>query len=191
MPHIIPIAVEHVVGFHETLGLLAQERTWLVYTDTPSIEWAMRFVLNNIRNGYAQFVAVEKNRVIGWCGIIPNAGLGFRHSGSVGMGVIKEWRHQGLGKALLNACLRKSFENGLTRIELEIDADNAIAIGLHRKFGFKKEGVKRHAYCLDGQHKDLLIMALCYGEWTQSRLQEGNSRIAIKDYYIRLAAAVS
>lgn len=160
MPQIIPIALEHIAGFREALGSVARERDYLAQIDAPSIEWTTEFVIKNVAKGHAQFVAVENGAVIGWCDITPGTRPGFTHSGSVGMGVIKDWRHQGLGKALLKACIQKSFENGLTRLELEVYTDNSAAVALYRNLGFIEEGLKRRARFLDGHYQDLLIMAL-------------------------------
>lgn len=159
MPQILPIALEHIAGFREALGAVARERAWLAHIDTPASEWASTFVTNNIALGHAQFVAVEADKVVGWCDILPNPRPGFQHSGSVGMGVLREWRGQGLGEALLAACIEKASAKGLTRIELEVYTDNAAAIALYRKLGFVEEGLKRRARILDGRTQDLLVMA--------------------------------
>jgi RimJ/RimL family protein N-acetyltransferase len=74
--------------------------------------------------------------------------------------VLREWRGQGLGRALLEACIRKAFASGFTRIELEVYADNASAIALYRRLGFVDEGLKRRARVLDGRVQDLRLMAL-------------------------------
>jgi RimJ/RimL family protein N-acetyltransferase len=160
MPQILPIAHEHIAGFREALGSVARERAFLALTEAPSLESVTNFVTDIIAKGHAQFVAVEQGEVVGWCDILPNARPGFGHSGSVGMGVLREWRGQGLGKALLEACIRKAFTNGLTRIELEVYADNANAIALYRRLGFVEEGLKRRARVFDGRTQDLLLMAL-------------------------------
>ena len=160
MPQIVPIAVEHITGFRNALGSVARERSYLAQIDAPPLEWATDFVTNNIKNGYAQFVALEGGKVVGWCDIIPSTRPGFGHSGSVGMGILQEWRQHGLGKKLLQACIQKSIENGITRIELEVYANNTAAIALYRRLGFVEEGLKRRARFLDGEYQDLLIMSL-------------------------------
>ena len=160
MPEILPITQEHIAGFLAALGSVARERAYLATLEQPSMAWAREFVSGNVAKGHAQFVAVEQGKVIGWCDIIPISRPGFGHGGSVGMGVLQEWRHQGLGRALLGACIRKAFGNGLTRIELEVYADNAAAIGLYRSLGFVEEGLKRRARFLDGRYQDVMIMAL-------------------------------
>lgn len=159
MPQILPIALEHIAGFREALGSVARERAYLAHLDTPSLEWATDFITNTVAKDHAQFVAVEAGTVVGWCDILPNPRPGFQHSGSVGMGVLREWRGHGLGEALLAACIEKASAKGLTRIELEVFSDNAPAIALYRKLGFVEEGLKRRARILDGRTQDLLVMA--------------------------------
>jgi RimJ/RimL family protein N-acetyltransferase len=160
MAVIVPIAAEHIAGFRDALGAVARERAFLAQVDAPSLEWATEFVTTNIREGHAQFVAVEAGTVVGWCDIRPGRHPGFGHSGALGMGVLKAWRGRGLGRALLEACIRKAFERGLTRVELEVYAGNAAAIALYRRLGFVEEGRKRRARFLDGRYEDLLVMAL-------------------------------
>ena len=160
MPKILPITIDHVSGFREAVGSVARERTYLAQIDTPSVEWATEFVANNIKNGYSQFVAIKDGKIVGWCDVIPSSRPGFGHSGAVGMGMVKDWRGRGLGKTLLQTCIQKSIENGLTRIELEVYASNTAAIALYRNLGFVEEGLKRRARFLDGQFQDLLFMAL-------------------------------
>lgn len=154
--------MDHVLGFREALDSVARERAYLAQVEAPSLEWASSFVAKNIQSDYAQFVAIDSGAVVGWCDIIPSSRPGFGHSGTVGMGVIKGWRHKGLGKALLDACLQKSRKNGLTRIELEVYASNQSAIALYNQFGFVPEGFKRRARFLDGEYQDLVVMALLF-----------------------------
>jgi ribosomal protein S18 acetylase RimI-like enzyme len=159
MPCIVPIAMEHIAGFREAVGSVARERLHLALVDTPSLEWATELVTGTLRNDDAQFVALEGGRVVGWCSIIANPRPGFGHSGSVAMGVVQEWRHRGLGRALLEACIHKSMKRGLARIELEVYAGNAAAIALYHDLKFVDEGVKRKARFLDGRYEDILVMA--------------------------------
>lgn len=54
----------------------------------------------------------------------------------------------------------KAQAKGITRIELEVRADNERAIGLYKSLGFQQEAVKRHAMRFDGVYYDALQMSL-------------------------------
>jgi ribosomal protein S18 acetylase RimI-like enzyme len=83
-----------------------------------------------------------------------------RHMTALGMYVVKAWRDQGIGNALLAHCIAWAQASPVVeRVELEVYAHNARAIHLYEKYGFEREGVKRHLYYQNGQPIDMLIMA--------------------------------
>ncbi|WP_316014185.1 GNAT family N-acetyltransferase [Roseobacter sp. HKCCA0434] len=67
---------------------------------------------------------------------------------------------QGVGTALLSALIDLA-DNwlGLTRLELEVNTDNAPALALYRRFGFEIEGTKRRDALRDGRLIDNHMMA--------------------------------
>jgi ribosomal protein S18 acetylase RimI-like enzyme len=50
--------------------------------------------------------------------------------------VHQDFRGQGLGKAIVAAALEASFEQGATKAVLQVEASNAIAIGVYESLGF-------------------------------------------------------
>ena len=50
--------------------------------------------------------------------------------------VHQDFRGQGLGKAIVAAALESSFEQGATKAVLQVEAGNAIAIGVYESLGF-------------------------------------------------------
>lgn len=60
-------------------------------------------------------------------------------------------------------CLAKEKAQGITRIELEVSADNTAAIHLYKKFGFVQEALKRRAMRFDGTYFDALLISLVHG----------------------------
>jgi ribosomal protein S18 acetylase RimI-like enzyme len=50
--------------------------------------------------------------------------------------VHQDYRGQGLGKAIVAAALEASFEQGATKAVLQVEADNATAIGVYESLGF-------------------------------------------------------
>src|SRR6476619_6980995 len=71
MPEIRSIRESDIASFHELLDAVCRERRFLATLEAPPLERVRTFVLNNIQHGYPQFVAVEGERVIGWCDAIP------------------------------------------------------------------------------------------------------------------------
>ena len=157
---IVPIERRHIAGFRELLDGVARERRWLAFLEAPPLPRIRSFVLNGLRNGMAQFVAVDDGRVLGWCDVNPKTHESLRHSGVLGMGVAASHRGQGLGSALLRATLEAASARGITRIELVVRADNAAAIALYERHGFELEGRLRDYMIVDGVAHDALAMAL-------------------------------
>jgi putative acetyltransferase len=82
------------------------------------------------------------------------------HIGLLGIALLPEARHRGLGAQLLQAAIDKSWARGLTRIELSVRADNLNAKALYERFGFVHEGLQRRASLVGGIYHDAHAMAL-------------------------------
>jgi len=156
---IVPIQRRHIAGFRDLLDSVARERRWLAYLEAPPLPRIRRFVLNGLRNGMAQYVAVDDGRVVGWCDVNPKSHETLRHSGVLGMGVAASHRGRGLGAALLRATLDAATASGIRRVELVVRADNAAAIALYERHGFEHEGRLRDYMVVDGVSFDALLMA--------------------------------
>ena len=157
---IVPIAEEHAASFRECLDAVAREKRYLAQVEAPPVERVVEFVRGGVASDVAQFVALDAGRVVGWADIFPAWPPAIAHRGTLGMGVLEGYRRQGLGSRLLEACIAKAWARGLTRIELEVRADNRPAIRLYERFGFVNEGVKRGAMRFDGAYFDAIEMGL-------------------------------
>jgi len=160
MVEIVPIEEKHVEGFHAALDAVCRERGYLARFEAPPLESTREFVRRNISRGFPQLVAVDGERVVGWCDITPSDKPIFAHCGSMGMGILPAYRHQGIGKRLLAAAIERAREIGLERVELEVFERNAPAVALYRKMGFQLEGRKIRSSKIDGVYDNDLIMAL-------------------------------
>lgn len=157
---IVPIAEEHIEGFHRCLDSVARERRHLAFTQAPPFESARRFVLSNMAQNVPHLVALSGDDLVGWCDISPKTHEGFTHCGTLGMGVRKDFRRLGIGRRLLEQTIDEARAMGLERIELEVFASNTPAIRLYDQAGFVVEGVKKRGRKLDGEYDDLVQMAL-------------------------------
>jgi ribosomal protein S18 acetylase RimI-like enzyme len=160
---IVPISIEHIGSFRASLDVVAREKKFLALVEAPSLEQVETFVRANIEKGIAQVVAVDSKQVVGWADIVPAWAAGVAHRGSLGMGVLASYRGQGLGRALLRACIARAWAAGLERIDLEVRTDNLAAIRLYESTGFQREGIRRSGMRIDGVYSDTLQMGLLKG----------------------------
>src|SRR5260370_3572470 len=94
-------------------------------------------VLNNIGEGFPQFVALIDDEVVGWCDILPNPRRVVQaHCGTLGMGILPKYRGYGIGRSLTGRTVDAALAFGLTRIDLTVRESNANAIALYTAVGF-------------------------------------------------------
>jgi RimJ/RimL family protein N-acetyltransferase len=160
-----PFREVHIRSFHEAVDMVAREKSFLARTEAPPIEETEKLVRENIHSKSAYYVAVVSGQVIGWCLIVQNPREVFSHCGTLGMGVVKDFRGKGIGSSLIKAALSKAKANGMERVELEVFDNNTTAIKLYEKIGFKMEGRKARAAKLCGEYLDLVLMALLLSEY--------------------------
>jgi len=159
-----PINATHVENFRACVDAIARERKFLAQVEAVGLEQMRRFVADNIGQDIAQFVALDRDRVVGWCDIVPGWAYAFHHCGTLGIGVLAQYRGQGIGKRLMTAAIAKARQNGITRIELQTRIDNLGAIGLYESMGFVREGRKRRAMRIDGAYFDMIELARVFDD---------------------------
>ena len=88
-----------------------------------------------------EIVAVVDGKIAGMAGI---EALGkkykLQHRAELGISILKEYWGLGLGKALMNACIRCAKEAGYKQLELNVVAENERAVALYKSFGFVEFG---------------------------------------------------
>lgn len=158
--HVQPLTTGHIAGYRECLDEVARERRYLAQVEALPEQAVTDFLQKHLAGNAAIFVAIDGNRVVGWADILPDWPDAKSHCGTLGMGLLPDYRGRGLGRRLLRACLDKAWANGLVRIELEVRADNEPAIRLYEGAGFLRECVKKQALRFDGAFHDALQMSL-------------------------------
>lgn len=105
-------------------------------------------------------VACAQDTIIGSAGLVIPAAVRRRHVGEIGMGVHDAWRRRGVGSRLLGALLELADRwLNLSRLELTVFTDNAAAIALYEKHGFRREGLLERFAFRDGAYADAFTMA--------------------------------
>lgn len=157
---ICPIAVEDAESLHSCLYFVAREGRFLALLEAPPLDRVREFVAQNIKNQVPQVVAVSGGNIVGWCDIQPGWHHTLKHCGSLGVGLLPEYRGKRIGESLFTACLEMARASGVTRVELEVREDNLPAIALYQRLGFIKEGVKLHGMRVHGSYVNTVAMGL-------------------------------
>ncbi len=82
------------------------------------------------------------------------------HRGELGISLKKAWWGCGAASALMEAILAFAKENGFEQLNLEVRSDNARAIRLYEKFGFRKLCTFPDFFKLNGEYIDFDLMNL-------------------------------
>ncbi|MGX6978079.1 N-acetyltransferase family protein [Vagococcus elongatus] len=105
-------------------------------------------------------VAIKDKEVVGTANLQSFSRTRIQHRGTLGMAVLKKHWGKGIGHQLLNEIIRYARSNHLEMLELEVRADNLLAIQLYKKSGFKEYGLCKNYMQVDGQYYDGILMSL-------------------------------
>ncbi len=155
-----PTRESDTASARDAVNAVAAEKWYLATVDGFSPEQTRDFLKRVVDGSLPQVMAVLEDEVVGFCDILPNPAKGFTHVGRLGMGVRFEWRRQGIGRRMLDACLSLARKAGIEKVELEVFSDNVGAIRLYDSFGFSQEGLKVRGRKLENQYQDVKLMAL-------------------------------
>ena len=147
-------------SLYQTFDTIAKEKRYFVRTHAPELRAFKKSVINAIRQNLPLYVAMDGDQVVGWIGIVFPDLPPLSHSGTLVMGVLREYRRQGIGTMLLERAVAHAFaEKHRSRIQLEVLCDNEAARTFYAKHGFRVEGIARRAVFLENEYKDIVHMA--------------------------------
>ncbi|HEX4597960.1 MAG TPA: GNAT family N-acetyltransferase [Burkholderiaceae bacterium] len=161
---IVPIEMRHIEGLHDCVAEVARERRYLSIVEGFTLDQSAAWVAADRARGNPFLVALDHDRVVGWCEVRRDILPGRAHAGMLGMGLRGPYRGKGLGRQLIEQALQAARQHGFERIELMVRSPNARAIRLYSQVGFQEEGRKRDAVRLDDGSEDELMMALHFKE---------------------------
>jgi L-amino acid N-acyltransferase YncA len=112
-----------------------------------------------VRPGAARSLAVEGDDVLGYVAVVPLQGWS-SHVGEVRVIVDPDHRGQGIGRALARHAVLEALNLGLTKMVVEVVADQEPTIAMFRSHGFDPEALLRdHVRDQNGELRDLMILA--------------------------------
>jgi RimJ/RimL family protein N-acetyltransferase len=152
----VPADIE---GASRCVDVVARERAYIGFLEGPALEQSRSFWTPLIEQNLPFIVAVDGVTVVGWCDVVPVPRPIFAHVGTLGMGLLPDYRGQGVGTRLMALAVEASRASGLERVELAVFADNHRARRLYEKMGFTIDGTRTRRAKIDGRYRDEVLMA--------------------------------
>ncbi len=157
---LFPAKAEHAEKFHRLLGEVANEGRFLMFTKAPPVE-VLKENLVKLESAHSPNVfAFDGEKLIGWCDLQLTSRETAKHRAELGMGLLKEYRGKGIGRAMIENVIKEASSFGLEKIDLIVLADNESAIKLYKSIGFKEEGRILKYRKLDYDYTDAIHMGL-------------------------------
>jgi ribosomal protein S18 acetylase RimI-like enzyme len=156
---VVPLAPEHCEALLRFFRELPEgDRTFIKedVTDPETVRaWS---------SGGDRWVAVDGEEVRGYVAVLRLPGWS-DHVGEVRLVVAPGARGTGLGRELARHALVSGVQAGLTKLVVEVVAEQGAALALFSALGFSGEALLRdHIRDRDGQLRDLMVLAHHVGE---------------------------
>lgn len=115
---------------------------------------------NNGHISSCRLVARSQNDILGWVALSPTSSRScYEGVVEVSIYIGKNYKGQGVGKALLQNLIKLSEENCFWTLYSSIIRENSTSISLHKKCGFREIGIREKiAKASDGIWHDVVLM---------------------------------
>ena len=122
-------------------------------TEAPSWEkW------DEAHHQFARLVIRDGQKVLGWAALSPVSKRNvYRGVAELTVYVTESARGQGAGRALLEALINESEQNGIWTLQGSIFPENTASIKLHLTCGFREVGRRERIAMLNGVWRDTLL----------------------------------
>lgn len=160
-----PACTEDAGMIIEVINKVAAEKRYLTMEHfEATVEQEQAYITNLAYNGDLFLVALHENKVIGTLTALRARGAYRSHVAEFGLSLLAEYRNSGIGSQLIAILLRWCKVAGIEKLNLEVFHDNARAIALYHKIGFRTEGIRKKQIKIDDHYIDLIQMTLFIAE---------------------------
>lgn len=151
---------EKIIVFTKQIGGESENLSYGSEGLAMSLEQEMSFLNSMHEDAHSVFfTAWQGGELVGTANL---SGLPRRmgHRAELGIVVAKAKWGNDIGSRLMNAIIEYARKNSIEIINLEVRADNAIAIHLYKKFGFKSIGIMPAFFKIGSEYVDFQLMYL-------------------------------
>jgi len=157
-----PTKLSDLSSLVECLNPVFLERRFLAIVEAVPVGEAIGYHATNVAAGHPHFVALDGERVVGVCDVVPAAPpriAALAHVATLGILLSPDYRGRGLGERLLRTTLA-ACKGRWERIELNVYSHNERAHNLYLRCGFTEDGRRVGAWKLDGVTSDIIEMSI-------------------------------
>jgi len=118
--------------------------------------WSRGNFLDSLRSGYASWVLLSEDEIIGYSlmmMVLDEAHL-------LNLSVAKPYQKRGLGRLLLEHMISVAKRHGAANMFLEVRPSNISAIALYENVGFNEMAIRRGYYPAQQGREDAVLMGL-------------------------------
>jgi len=133
-----------------------------------TLEQERKWIDTNLKADHSTVLVAEvtdvdqaASKIVGVLSCAGGEHRGNHHTTTLGITVHKDWRNQGVGRALMERAIDWAKSTGVVkRIQLGVTSTNTAAIHLYEKLGFEKEGLRRRGMFKNGRYYDTWLMGM-------------------------------
>ncbi len=158
--NIRPARQEDLTGIVGAIRQVAEERTYIVAESVADeIDHQEVLLRYNELEARMFFVATVNGEVVGWVHVHGPELDKLSHTAELTVGVIEEYRHNGIGSHLLSRGLEWAASRGYEKVYNSVPSTNEEAIEFLEAYGWEVEAVREDHYKLDGEYVDEVMLA--------------------------------
>lgn len=159
---IVPLAQEHCDAVLRFFQALPESDLTFIKEDVTDPATVRAWTAGEARG--RRWVALDGDSLCGYLAVLPLPGWS-DHVGEIRIVVAPDRRGQGLGRELARHALVAAVQAGLTKVVVEVVADQEPVLALFTGIGFSGEALLRdHIRGRDGRLHDLVLLAHHVGE---------------------------
>jgi len=139
--HLRPAVPKDAAALIQAVDSVAREgRFFLRSSFQVEVKEEQEFIAKAADEGNLMLLATIDGSLAGWLTLFRGPQELRRHTASLGIGVLRDYRGLGIGRALMEHALIWAAENDLERVNLGVRANNERARELYCKLSFVEEG---------------------------------------------------
>lgn len=149
-------------SFCKFLSKLDNEAEYMLYEKDErniSTDIIKRNIENIINNKDACYIALDGKNIIGFIIAVREKFIRTEHAANIVVGILEEYCGKGIGYELFQCIFKWAEKSGVKRLELTVIKENARAVNLYKKSGFKIEGLREMSTFINGKYYDEYYMA--------------------------------